>query len=106
MQKYWDEMRRAGGAMMFRNMRDIDLTREHLQTALKDLSDKPLANARAKWRHAIEAMDTVTNALDNALRLAAAYASARRQGKTVQQAALIAREATVDFQLKGLWRTI
>ena len=102
MQKYWDEMRRGGGAMMFRNMRDIDLTREHLQTALKDLSDSPLQNARAKWRHWIEAMDTVTNALDNSLRLAA-YASARRQGRTVQQAALIAREATIDFQVKGKW---
>jgi hypothetical protein len=102
MQKEWDLMRRAGGAMMFRNMRDIDLTREHLATALKDLSDKPLQNAKAKARRAVEAMDTVTNALDNSLRLAA-YASARKQGKTVQQAALIAREATVDFQLKGKW---
>jgi predicted RNA methylase len=105
MQVYWNEMRRAGGAMMFRNMRDIDLTREHLQTALKDLSDSKWQTARAKWRHAIEAMDTVTNALDNSLRLAA-FASARRQGKTVQQAALIAREATVDFQQKGLWAHI
>jgi hypothetical protein len=102
LQKYWDEMRKAGGAMVFRNARDIDLTREHLETALKDLSDSPIQNARAKWRHTIEALDQVTNALDNALRLAA-YASAREQGKTPQQAALIAREATVDFQVKGKW---
>jgi len=102
MQKYWEEMKRAGGAMVFRNMRDMDLLREHLETALKDLSKRPMQNARAKWRHAIEAMDVVTNALDNSLRLAA-YASARKQGKTPQQAALIAREATVDFQLKGNW---
>jgi hypothetical protein len=105
MQQYWDEMRRAGGAMMFRNMRDVDLTREHLQTALKDLSDSPLQNAKAKWRRGVEAMDTVTNALDNALRLAA-FASARRQGKTVQQSAYIAREATIDFQQKGLWSNL
>ncbi|MGD0420565.1 MAG: strawberry notch-like NTP hydrolase domain-containing protein [Xanthobacteraceae bacterium] len=105
MQEVWDKVRRGGGAMMFRNMRDIDLTREHLQTALKDLSDRPLANARAKWRHGIEALDTITNALDNSLRLAAAY-SAIKQGKTVQQAALIAREATVDFQLKGRWNNL
>jgi len=105
MQTYWNEMRRAGGAMMFRNMRDIDLTREHLMTELEDLSSSKIQNARAKWRHAIEAMDTVTNALDNALRLAA-YASARRQGKTIQQAAYIAREATIDFQQKGLWANL
>jgi len=105
MQKYWEEMRRGGGAMMFRNMRDIDLTSEHLQTALKDLSDSPLQNAKAKWRHAVEALDTITNALDNSLRLAA-FASARKQGKTVQQAALIAREATVDFYVKGRWANL
>ncbi len=105
MQQYWDEMRRAGGAMMFRNMRDIDLTREHLHTALKDLSGSKLQNARARWRHAIEAMDGVTNTLDNALRLAA-YASARKSGKTIQRSALIAREATIDFQQKGLWANI
>jgi hypothetical protein len=102
MQEEWKILREAGGAMMFRNMRDIDLTREHLETVLRDLTGRPLANARQKWRAAIEAMDVVTNALDNSLRLAAG-SSALRQGKTPQQAALIAREATVDFQLKGKW---
>jgi hypothetical protein len=48
-------------------------------------------------------MDTVTNALDNSLRLAA-YAEARRQGKTPEQAAVIARDATVDFQQAGAWK--
>lgn len=102
MQDYWQEMRKAGGAMMFRQSRDMDLLREHLQTQLLALQGKPIASAREKWRRAIEAMDVITNTLDNALRLAA-FASARRQGKTPQQAALIAREATVDFQLKGKW---
>jgi hypothetical protein len=105
MQNYWDEMRKAGGAQMFRNMRDIELMREHLATVLQDLSNRPIANARARWRHAVEAMDTVTNALDNSLRLAA-FAAARRTGKSVQQAAFIATEATVDFRLKGRWNNI
>jgi hypothetical protein len=102
MGRYYDEMRKAGGAMTFRAMRDMDLIREHLQTQLMSLSGRPDLTIRQKWRKAIEAMDVVTNALDNSLRLAA-YASARKQGKTPQQAALIAREATVDFQLKGKW---
>jgi hypothetical protein len=100
LQKYYSEMRKGGGAMMFRNMRDIDMTREHLETALKDLSDSRVQNMRAKWRHAVEIMDMVTNTLDNASRLAS-YAAARRQGRTIQQASFIAREATQDFQLKG-----
>jgi hypothetical protein len=102
MGRYYDEMRKAGGAMTFRAMRDMDLIREHLQTQLMSLSGRPDLTIRQKWRKAIEGMDVVTNALDNSLRLAA-YASARKQGKTPQQAALIAREATVDFQLKGKW---
>jgi predicted RNA methylase len=105
LQDYWNEMRKAGGAMMFRNMRDIDMMRDHLKMQLMALSGRPVAKIREKWRRGIEAMDTVTNALDNALRLAA-YASARRQGKTADQAALIAREATVDFSLKGKWSNI
>jgi hypothetical protein len=100
--RYWDEMREHGGAMTFRSMRDMDLLREHLQTQLMALKGRPVASVRQRWRKTIEAMDTVTNALDNSLRLAA-YVSARKQGKTPQQAALIAREATVDFQLKGKW---
>lgn len=102
MQDYWDEMRTAGGGMMFRNMRDMDMTREHLRTQLMALNGKPIASMRERWRRGIEAMDVVTNALDNSLRLSA-YASARKQGKSPQQAALVAREATVDFQLKGKW---
>jgi hypothetical protein len=100
--RYWDEMRAHGGAMTFRSMRDMDLLREHLNTQLMSLKGRPIATVRQRWRKTIEAMDTVTNALDNSLRLAA-YVSARKQGKTPQQAALIAREATVDFQLKGKW---
>lgn len=93
---------KAGGFMMFRQSRDMDLLREHLQTQLMALQGKPIATAREKWRRAIEGMDVVTNALDNALRLAAGHA-ALKQGKTPQQAALIMRQATVDFQLKGKW---
>ena len=102
MQDYWDEMRKAGGAMMFRNRRDMDLLREHLETQLMALKGRPIATVRERWRRGVEAMDVVTNALDNSLRLAA-YAAARKQGKSIEQAALIAREATVDFQVKGKW---
>jgi len=102
-QRYWEEMRKAGGAMAFRQARDMDLLREHLEKKLASISGKPLANIKAKHQAAVEAMDTVTNALDNSLRLAA-YATARQQGKTPEQAAIIARDATVDFQQSGQWK--
>jgi hypothetical protein len=105
MQRYWQEMRKAGGSMTFRSMRDTDILREHLEAKLNSLRNSPLQSMKDRWQASVEAMDTVTNALDNSLRLAA-YASARDQGKTPQQAALIAREATVDFQQSGKWKNI
>lgn len=102
-QRYYDEMRQHGGAMAFRQMRDIDMTRDHLDRRLQSLSGRPIATVRDKARAVAEAMDTVTNALDNALRLAA-YAEARRQGKTPEQAAVVARDATVDYQQAGKWK--
>ena len=103
MQRYWEEMRRAGGSMTFRSMRDTDLLREHLNNAITSLSKNPLRTVQNKAHAFSEAMDVVTNALDNALRLAA-FAAARRQGKTPEQSALLAREATVDFQKSGKWK--
>jgi N12 class adenine-specific DNA methylase len=105
LQRYWDEMRRAGGAMMFRQMRDTSLVREHMESKLNSLTNSTWSDAKAKWQAGVEAMDTVTNALDNALRLAA-YAAARKQGKTPEQAAIVARDATVDFQQSGRWKNI
>jgi len=103
MQKYWQEMKSAGGSMVFRQMRDTNLTKEHLHNKLSSISKSPLRSLKDKVHAMTEAMDTITNALDNSLRLAA-YASARKQGKTPEKAALIARDATVDFQLVGKWK--
>jgi hypothetical protein len=105
LQQSYELMRQEGGAMQFRNRRDIADLREHLQTALMELSRNPLKRGLSNVRKAVEAMDVVTNALDNSLRLAA-FHSALRAGQTPQQAALISREATVDFQLKGRWSNL
>src|SRR5207245_1802134 len=55
--RYYDVMRKAGGAMTFRAMRDMDLNREHLNTQLMSLSGRPDLTVRQKWRKAIEGMD-------------------------------------------------
>ena len=99
---HYREMKAQGGAMIFKNMRDIDMLGEHLKTVLADVSTNPIQRARAKYRAGVEAMDTITNALDNSLRLAA-YSQARKGGMSPANAAVLAREATVDFQLKGKW---
>ena len=53
----------------------------------------------------IEGMDHYTNAADNSLRLAV-YSQARKQGMTPQEAAVRARDATIDYQLRARWSKI
>lgn len=97
---HWDEMVKTGGAMTFRSMRDTNLIREHLNIQLRDLTGKPHLTFAQKWRHTIEAIDYITNALDNSLRLAV-YSQARDQGMNPQKAAVRARDATIDYQLRA-----
>jgi len=95
------EMKREGGTIAFRQSRDLELLREHLDKALADLSGRPDKQFRAWWHRGIEKLDRYTNAWDNALRLSV-YSQAKRQGMTPQKAALRARDATIDYQLRGL----
>lgn len=100
--RYWAEMKAQGGAMMFRNMRDMDLMREDLKLGLRALRGGPLRTVGDRLVAVREAMDHITNTLDNALRLSV-FAAARERGLSPQKAAMMARDATVDFQLKGKW---
>ena len=97
--RHWDEMKKGGGATSMLAMRDYD-------ELLDRLSKHASALGRSKYdpREAMAAItdfvDKYTSVIDNSIRLAA-FTQARKQGKTIQQASLIAREATVDYNLRG-----
>lgn len=96
------EMREQGGLMSWADFGGVDRIRAKIDRALLTLDKNPVKASIGYMRAAHEAIDLVTSAMDNAQRLVA-YMQARERGLNKIDAALEAREATVDFALKGVW---
>ena len=94
-------MKEHGGVMAMRTMRDIDQIKEDLRVRMSALG-KARQNPIRIWRQGVEAMNHISSVWDNAQRLATMH-SALKQGKSPQQAALLGRDATIDYQWRGLW---
>ncbi len=52
-----------------------------------------------------DTVDKLTSIIDNSTRLSA-FVQARKAGKSIQQASMIAREATIDYNLRGFWSNV
>lgn len=98
--KYWQEMRAAGGAMSFRGMNNPDAIRGDFLRALDEVSGNPLKRARAKLRAFRRIFEHMTDMLDNSYRLAG-YVQMREAGEPAQKAAIEARDLLGDFGLRG-----
>lgn len=96
------EMREQGGLMSWADFGGVDRIRAKIDRALLTLDKNPVKASIGYMRAAHEAIDLVTSAMDNAQRLVA-YMQARERGLNKIDAALEAREATVDFAVKGVW---
>lgn len=94
-------MKAHGGMMALRTMRDIDQIKEDLRVRLNDMG-RATTNPIKVFHDAIESLNHVTSIMDNAQRLAT-FHSALKQGMSPQAAALKARDATIDYQFRGLW---
>jgi predicted RNA methylase len=97
---YYQEMRDAGGLMNFADFGGVEDVKKKLDTALATLTKNP---GRATWAQVKvfhEAVNHFTSMLDNAQRLAA-YIEQREKGVGKVDAAMSAREATIDFSLRG-----
>lgn len=121
-QAYYHEMREEGG-LMGRNFTGLENIANDIASRLLTIGDVKNAKGlpakiatagllvHAKDKAAMAAMDHVTGNMDAAQRLAA-YIEARMRGLSKTQAALEAREATVDFTMRGeatnkasMWKT-
>jgi len=98
---YYEELRRNGGLMNWADFGGVDRVRKRLDSSLATLSSNPARAALAYGRAVHEGLNIITSAMDNAQRLAA-YVDARQAGAGRVDAAMAAREATVDFARKGL----
>jgi N12 class adenine-specific DNA methylase len=102
--QHWDEMKAGGGASSLFSMRDYDELLTRLSKEAKAIGRKGY-DPREIMSMVTEAVDKFTSMIDNSTRLAA-FSQARKAGKTIQQASLVAREATVDYNLKGDWAKV
>jgi hypothetical protein len=100
LQHRYHELRNAGGLMRFSDFAGVENTKKKLDKMLARTDANPLRRAVAVARAAHEFIEHMTSAMDAAQRLAA-FVEARNQGLTINKSAMKAREATIDFQLKG-----
>jgi len=97
---YYEEMRQMGGLMRWSDFGGVERIKRQIDRATADLEKRPDRALLAHMRALHEGLDHVLSAMDNAQRLQA-YIQAREAGASKVDAAMAAREATVDFSLKG-----
>jgi hypothetical protein len=106
MAQFYDEMRRGGGTTEFLGIKNAD---QQVKALRNQLADTQLGAAQGTVVKAIKAIgktvEDYNKVAENALRLAA-YANARRAGATVEQAAYIAKNLTVNFNKGGEYKGI
>ncbi len=101
-QAYYFEMRAAGGVVDFSQYGKIEDIKRRIDAVVG-------YEGQTTTRHIVEAarafdelIERVTSGWDNAQRLMN-YIDLRENGKTRHEAAIEARDTTVDFELRGKW---
>ncbi|CAN7686722.1 hypothetical protein LJR030_003144 [Rhizobium sp. LjRoot30] len=99
----WDELLKdfisAGGKISFDQFNTVEETLEKIKRDMLDRSGGRSAHVRV-WKSFVQFIEDLNDTAENGLRLAA-FAAARDKGRTLKNAAFMARDLTVDFQKKG-----
>lgn len=95
----------AGGMTNFVAQRTVEEQQAKIAGLLKDANAGVLRSAWNLGKGALELVEQANGAVENATRLAA-YTNARRQGMSIQQAARLAKNLTVNFNRKGQAGTV
>ena len=98
MAKLWDEFKSAGGQTLYRD----SLTRktEEKQLVEHELDRMKRGPAKRAFSRAVEMLSDFNDTIENSVRLSA-YKVAKDKGLSVDQAASIAKNLTVNFDRKG-----
>lgn len=89
-----DEYMHSGAPTGFSYMRDLDLLQQDFDKMLKD------NKAKALGRGLLGALSTLTEMSETGVRFAA-YATARKRGMSIEQAAALSKELTTNFDRAG-----
>ncbi len=99
--KLLDDFVSAGGKISFDQFNTVEQTLAKIKTDMLDRSGGRSAPLRA-WKSFIKVIEDLNDTVENGFRLAA-FAAARDKGRSLKNAAFMARDLTVDFQKKGDW---
>lgn len=94
------EYDQAGGRIRFLGLENVDDIKSNIAARMRRLESGPVNSVRNAGAKALDAIEIVNGAVENATRLAA-FMSAREAGLTPAKAASLARELTVNFNRKG-----
>lgn len=92
--KWFDEYRKAGGKISFLEFNDVAAIQKDIEGSLKRGRFSRVA------RKALEHVNNLNTAVENGVRLST-YIALRKHGIAQDRAAMVARDLTVDFNLKG-----
>lgn len=98
--KYYREYAAAGGKVSFFSLDNLDNRRRKLMKEINIRNSTTGAMTHRAARATIQFIEDANMAVDNGLRLSA-YVNARRAGMTQQQAAVLAKNLTVNFNKRG-----
>lgn len=95
----------AGGMTNFVAQRTVEEQQAKIAGLLNDANAGVLRSTWNLGKSALQLVEQANGAVENATRLAA-YTNARRQGMSIQQAARLAKNLTVNFNRKGQAGTV
>jgi predicted RNA methylase len=108
--KYFREFEEAGGKVSFWIIENPESSRARIARQIRQRSGPlgmsgALLNFRISENPVLQAIERINLAADNAMRLAA-FVAAREEGYTVQDAASLGKNLTVNFNRRGEWGSI
>ena len=96
--KWFQEYRASGAPVSFNRMEDINAIRSRIRADFAAAG--PGLSARKAWRGVWGTIENLNMGVEQAVRLAA-YKNAREAGMSVERAASLAKNMTVNFNRKG-----
>jgi hypothetical protein len=98
--RWAQEFSENGGMTHFVNQKTVEQTQARLEGLIKDAQGGGVVEAKKMLGGLLGHVDKINQVVENATRLSA-YAEARRAGASIEQAASIAKNITVNFNRKG-----
>lgn len=95
-----DQYKRAGGKIVYTDYNTIEDIQKRLQRDLR-AAKRSASNPIEIGRSIVKWIGDANDAVDNGIRLATFAAARRELGKSSKEAALMARDLTVDFKKRG-----